>query len=195
LGLVPGFQFPGYCRNLLVAVILVFLACIVAPAADGAEDDDLLLRLEVAYVYKLTRFIQWPQAPAGRPFVIGVIGDAPLEDAMQVLEREDRRVGGRHIEIRGYATPDGIGPCEILFVGSAADHWLAAIVRRTAGKPVLLIGDIPDSAGRGLAIELFRKPDIFGEAERLRFCIDPKALKGRDLVVSAQLYDVAEVVQ
>ena len=45
------------------------------------------------------------------------------------------------------------------------------------------------------AAELFGKPDIFRKKVRLRFRIDPRALKGRGLTVSAQLYDVAEVVQ
>jgi hypothetical protein len=50
-------------------------------------------------------------------------------------------------------------------------------------------------AGRGVAIELFRKPDVFRKTERLRFRIDPEAIKGRGLTVSAQLYDVAEVLE
>ena len=173
---------------------MILVWCIAPRVAESAEDD-MLSRLEVAYIYKFTRFIQWPRAPAGRPFVIGVIGDPPLDEAMRVLEREDRRVGGRRIQVRSYPSPDSIEPSEILFVGAQAQGRLGAILRRTAGKPTLLIGDTAGDAGRGLAIELYRKPDIFGESERLRFRIDPKALKGRDLVVSAQLYDVAEVVE
>ena len=44
-------------------------------------------------------------------------------------------------------------------------------------------------------IELFRKRDVFGKSERLRFRIDPAGLKDRGLTVSAQLYDVAEVIR
>jgi hypothetical protein len=58
-----------------------------------------------------------------------------------------------------------------------------------------LIGDTPGYAGRGVAIELFRKPDIFMKTEKLRFRINPKALKDRGLVVSAQIFDVAEIVE
>jgi hypothetical protein len=58
----------------------------------------------------------------------------------------------------------------------------------------VLVEDTPGYAGRGIAIEFFLKPDVFGDKQRLRFRIDPKALHGRGLKVSAQLLDVAEVL-
>ena len=184
----------GRWSILLRGSVVLILWWVLAPAIARAADD-LLLDLKVAYIYNFTRFIQWPEATADRPFVIGVIGDPVMEEKLRVLEREGRRVGGRPIEVRGDPTLDHAGSCEILFVGGGARGRLPEIVRRTEGAPILLVGDTPGFAGRGVAIELFTKPDIFREAERLRFRIDPAALQGRGLVVSAQLYDVAEIVQ
>ena len=174
---------------------LLLVCALLLPVAQGADGKDLLPALKVAYVYNFTRFIQWPAGSPDRPFVIGVIGDPAMEGQLRALEREAKRVDGRPIVIRAFARPDDVEPSEILFVGSAAEPWLDAIRRRMAGKPTLLVGDTPGFAGRGVAIELFRKPDIFGKSERLRFRIDPAALKDRGLTVSAQLYDVAEVVR
>ena len=172
------------------------LCTLLAPPATGADGEELLPALKVAYVYNFTRFIQWPAAAADRPFVIGVIGDPAMAGQLRALEREGKRVDGRPIAIRDFARPEDLEPpIDILFVGSGAAEWLDAIRGRTAGKPTLLVGDTPGFAGRGVAIELFRKPDIFGKSERLRFRIDPAALKDRGLTVSAQLYDVAEVVR
>jgi hypothetical protein len=178
------------------ALLLVLLQCLSSvPAAQGAEDEDPLSALKVAFIYNFTRFIRWPQAPAGRPFVIGVIGDPVMEGYLRVLELEGKRVEGRPIEIRAYATPEAIASSEILFVGAGAGDQLGPILGRTAGRPTLLVGDRPGDAERGLAIELFRKPDIFRKTERLRLRINPAALKDRGLKVSAQLYDVAEVLR
>ena len=180
----------------LLAAALLVLCTLLAPAVPGADGDELLPALKVAYVYNFTRFIQWPAAAADRPFVIGVIGDPAMAGHLRALEREGKRVDGRPIAIRDFARPEDLEPpIDILFVGSGAAEWLDAIRRRTAGKATLLVGDTPGFAGRGVAIELFRKPDIFGKSERLRFRIDPAALKDRGLTVSAQLYDVAEVVR
>lgn len=179
----------------LVAALLLLCALLPSPAVPGADGEELLPALKVAYVYNFTRFIQWPaRAPEG-PFVICVIGEPAMETHLRALEREKKRVDGRPIAIRWLERPDGLEACQILFVGAAAGGSLDAIVRGTAGKPILLVGDTPGFAGRGVAIELYRKPDIFGTSERLRFRIDPAALKDRGLTVSAQLYDVAEVVR
>jgi hypothetical protein len=185
---------PSRLRVLpLAAALLLYL--LISPIGAHAEGDNPLSELKVAFVYNFTRFVQWPKAPAGRPFVIGVIGDPAMEGLLRVLEREGKRVDGRPIEIRAYTNPETVGSSEILFVGAGAEDKVAAIVRGAAGKPTLLVGDIPGFAGRGGAIELFRKPDIFRKSERLRLRIDPAALKGRGLIVSAQLYDVAEILQ
>ncbi len=198
LRLQPTLEAVGPCRHAIgrIVVLLIFLlSSALTPAAHARERDGLLAELEVAYIYNFTRFVEWPDAPAGRPFIIGVIGDPGMAEALRVLEGDGKRVDGRRIEVRGFAGADGLEPCEVLFVGAGAEAQLDAIVRQTAGKPTLLIGDTPGYAGRGVAIELFRKPDIFGKRERLRFRIDPEAIKGRGLTVSAQLYDVAEVVE
>lgn len=164
-----------------------------ASAQTTAESETLLVGLKAAYVYKLTSFIDWP-ADEDRAFVIGVIGAPRVRERLDELEQAEKRRGDRPIRIQAYAGPADITPCEILFVGEAAADSLPAIVRHLAGRPTLLVGDIPGGAGRGLAIELFRKPDILRRAERLRLRIDPKALADRGLVVSAQLYEVAEVL-
>jgi hypothetical protein len=174
---------------------LLVLCWALMPLAQGDEPGDLLSLLKVAYVYNFTRFVQWPALPQGQPFVIGVIGDPELEDRLRALEREGKQAAGRPIQVRGYASADAIGASQILFVGGNAEGQLQSIVRHTAGRPTLLVADTPGSARRGVAIELFRKPDVFRKKEFLRIRINPAGLEGRGLVVSAQLYDVAEVVR
>jgi len=174
---------------LLLTAIALILASVSAAA------DDPLRALKAAFVYKFTSFIDWPAAQAGTPFVICIMADPAMQAALAELTEPARRVGERVIRVRGLGSIDGIDGCQILFIGAAAAGRLGAIARRSAGQPVLLVGDTPGFAGKGAAIELFGKPDIFRKKVRLRFRIDPRALKGRGLTVSAQLYDVAEVAQ
>lgn len=174
-------------------LLLLSLALACGPIPAGG--DEALITLKAAFVYKFTRFIDWPVAPADRPFVIAVIGDPVMRAALVALEGGDREVAGRPIRVRGSCDLDAADACQILFIGAAAEDHLADMVRRAAGRPVLLVGDTPGFAGRGVAIELFGKPDIFRKRERLHFRIDPKALAGRGLTVSAQLYEVGEVIR
>lgn len=184
-GAVPG--------RALLALFLLWAALV--SVAGASEADDLLVRLKVAYIYNFTRFIDWPGPPPDRPFVIGVVADPEMAEGLRVLEMEKRQAEGRPIEIHTYPGADAIGACEVLFVGREAETSLDAIVKRSAGAPVLLVGDTPGFAGRGAAIEFFLKPDVFREKQKLRFRIDPAALAGRGLSVSAQLLDVAEVIE
>jgi hypothetical protein len=133
------------------------------PADDvaAAVDSDLLTELKVAYIYKITRFVRWPTAPVERPFVIGVIGAPAMDEHLRVLEREAKRVADRPIVIQSFTTPEAIAPTEILFVGAAAAHRIDAILRRTADQPTLLVADPPGAAERGIAIEVYLKPDLF----------------------------------
>ena len=182
-------------QSRLYPTLLLLMGIAMTAAAGPAAGDDPLRALKAAFIYKFTSFIDWPAAQAGTPFVICVMADPAMQAALAVLADPTRRVGERVIQVRGLGSIDGIDGCQILFIGAAAAGRLGAIARRSAGKPMLLVGDTPGFAGKGAAVELFGKPDIFRKKVRLRFRIDPRALKGRGLTVSAQLYDVAEVVQ
>ena len=171
------------------------LATLLFLARPLAGSDDLLVReLKVAYLYNFTRFIDWPETPRGDAFVIAVIGDAPLAEALRTLEQPDRQARGQPIRIRASDSVGTIDDCQMLFVGAAAVGELPRIRALTAGKPILLVGDSAGLAGRGVAINFFLKPDILGKGQQLRFAIDPKALKARGFRVAAQLYEVAEIV-
>ncbi len=152
--------------------------------------------LKAAYLYNFTRFVQWPGVEAGEPFVIGVLGDQALAAALGALERDGKAVAGAPIRIETLTSASQVGrQCRILFVGAGAITQLPAVLEATAGRPVLLVGDTPGLARRGVAINFFLKRDILGQGGRLRFEIAPAALEDRGLKVSAQLFDVAEVLR
>jgi len=181
---------PGFVGLLCLGILLwLSFTAFAGPVRDPLGE------LKAAYIYRFTSFIDWPDARRDAPFVIGVIADPAMEEQLRALERSGRQVDGRPIAVRGYDDARRCASCEILFIGSDAAGRLASIVQQTVGKPMLLIGDTPGFAGRGVAIELFTKPDIFRKTERLRFRIDPKALRNRGLTISAQLYDVAEIIE
>jgi hypothetical protein len=177
------------------AVWLLLALALLLPWRSGLAADDLEQGLKVAYLYNFTRFIEWPAASLGENFEIAVIGDPVLARALRALEQQDKQVQGHPIRIRSADSASQVDDAQILFVGAAAVSELPRLRVRTEGKPVLLVGDSPGFAKRGVAINFFLAQDILGESRRLRFEINPKALADRQLRVSAQLYDVAEIVR
>ncbi len=182
---------PRIARLLAWLPALLLLTLTAGPTLCG---EGSLAALKVAYIYNFTGLVRWPPATAGDPFVIAVIGDHEMAASLRALEHEHRQVGGRPIAIRTFDTPAAITPSEILFVGAEMEDRLPEILRRTAGRPTLLLADALGFARAGVAIELFPKRDILRKKDLLRFRINPKALAGRGLTVPSQLYDVGEIV-
>jgi hypothetical protein len=181
---------PG--APLLLALLL--LAPALLPVDLGA-DEAPEPQLKAVYLYNITRYVDWPDDSISDAFVIAVLDDPELAAALAVLEGPEKHAEGRRIRIRAIRSPAPVGPAQILFIGADAASALGAVLGRTRGEPVLLVGDSPGLARRGVAINFFRKPDILGDGERLRFEINPSALKGRGLKVLSDLYDVGEVVR
>lgn len=183
-------------RRLTGLVLLTALAlCAVPGALADPGGEERASALKVAYLYNFTRFVQWPEAALKDRFVIAVVGAPALAAGLKVLEGPDKRVQGRPIEVEARDPTDRVGDCQVLFIGAAALAELPRLVDQTADRPVLLVGDGRGLTGRGVAIGLYLKPDILGTGWRLRFAIDRRAIEGRGLKVSAQLYDVAEAVE
>ena len=172
---------------------LAFALVLVTPPAWTSED--LGRDLKVVYLYNFTRYVDWPDDSLGDAFVIAVAGDSGLAAAMRVLERQEKRAEGRPIRVRETEAASGFEGAQILFVGAGAETDLQQIRARTNGKPILLVGDTPGLARRGVAINFFLQKDILGAGQQLRFEINPTALEGRGLKVMADLYDVAEIVR
>ena len=165
------------------------------PAAASGDDPNLIADLKVAYLYNFTRFIEWPQSSLGARFDICLVGAPDLAEAARALERSDKAVEGRPCSIRQLGTSAVLDACRILVIGEGAVGQLAELVDRSAGKPLRVVENAPGLAHRGAAIGFVLRPDILGKGQRLRFEINPSALQGRGLKVSAQLYDVAEVIR
>jgi hypothetical protein len=180
--------------GLIRALGLALALALVLPPP-GIGDDALARRLMAVYLYNFTRYIDWPDSGLGEVFEIAVIGDDAFAETLRALERPDKQAEGRPIRVRVAAAADAIGDPQILFIGTEAIAELPRLRSRTAGRPVLLVGNSPGLARRGVAINFFLKPDILGAGEQLRFQIDPAALKRRGLKVMADLYDVAEIVR
>lgn len=179
--------------SLTLGLALALALALLAPP--GWPEDDLEQRLKTVYLYNFTRYVDWPDASVGDAFHIAVAGDPGLAAALRALEHPDKQAEGRPIRVRAPHDASGVDDAQIVFVGAGAVSELPRILARTSGKPILLVGDGPGLARRGVAFNFFLKRDILGAGERLRFEINPEALEGRGLKVKADLFDVAEIVR
>jgi hypothetical protein len=153
-----------------------------AGAEKPSQDD-----VRAAYLYDFGQFVRWPEGAGRGPLLGCVAGKDPFGQTMGKLAA-GKQINGRTLEARNLDRPEAAGDCSILFVGTPerghADAYLAA----TAAKPVLTVGEGPDSLTRGGMIEFVVVED------RVRFSVNLDAANRCSVGLSSELLKVAVTV-
>lgn len=146
-------------------------------------------KLQTAFIYQLTRLVEW--CPAGKEgnFVIGVLGNAP--DLLTELNAlQSRRVGNQGIEIKSFASAGSITSCNILFVPESSFDGIKEIASAVSSHCTLIISDRAGAAIRGAGITLTYVEKI----GKIEFEINRSYMSRNSLNVSSQLFSLAASV-
>jgi hypothetical protein len=183
-------------RWLLRAVTaLAVVAGLHAMPSVGAQQANLPSEYAVkaVYLYSFGRYVEWPKeafADRSSPFVIGVLGDDPFGGALDEIASK-KKIQDRPITVRSFAAVDQLeGPCHIIFVSRllTADEQ-SALLKKTEGKGVLVVGETAGFAKRGAAINFFIDED------RVRFEINADAARRAGLKINAKLLSLGKRVK
>lgn len=160
--------------------ILLVMRC-VAFAQDVTESS-----LKAAFIYNFVRFTEWPDAfPAVDPFVMCVLGDVAVGDALErtVMGRE---VAGHPIVVSRVATIGPKQPCHVLYVSGGAASQRAPVIAGLRDAPVLTISDIAGFTEVGGIVQ------FFFENGQLRFSIRLESAKRARLQISSRLLQLSQ---
>jgi YfiR/HmsC-like len=119
--------------------------------------------------------------------VICTYGANPFDTYIEEMAGT-RRVKGRPIEFRTLTQLDGTTGCQILFVPATQRDQAAAVLARTAGKPILTVAESEGFAERGFLVNFYSSED------NLRFEINDGASRRSGLKISSKLMKLARVV-
>jgi len=147
--------------------------------------------LKGAYLFKFTRYVEWPTnafADAASPFVIGLIRDKDNVAAVLKEVARDRCVENHPVVIRTLSRIEEARDCHVLYVAGEDRSTLIEAAKVLARSPVLLVGDRDDALSLGGAIGFFEKDN------NLRIRVRPSAAERGGLQISSKLCDVADQV-
>jgi hypothetical protein len=161
----------------------VLLPALLALAAPSVHADDIEAKVEAAYLYHLTKFVDWPSLPANE-FRICVIGADAVGGMMRDLSGRQVRDHRLKIEVDTLSDP---ALCQVLFIGRA-DKRLSELLKLVRGAGVLTVSDLADFARRGGMV------GFYVEAGRIKLEINPEAARAAKLRISAKLLEVARTV-
>jgi hypothetical protein len=173
------------------AAMLAAGASGIQAQSDEDSESSREYAIKAAYLYQFGRYVQWPAdvfpSPQS-PLVIGVLGPDPFGGLLEEIART-KRIDGRPIVIRRFASMAEYTPCNILFVGaSVSPEQKAAAIAKAQKAPVLLVGEEPGFAKHGSTINFFL------EDNRIRFEINTEAARQKQLKISSKLLSLAKIV-
>ncbi len=179
------------CGGLAVrryALCAIFaLVSLGAPLAQAESEYDV----KAAYLFKFTKFVEWPSAAFPNEqasFVIGIVGRDPFGGLDRILE--GKRTGEHAFEVRSLSAGDaaGLRGCQMIFVTGAEEHRLPDILSAVQGRPVLVVGESDGFAGAGgmLGFNL--------QQSRLGVEVNSNAARQARLKISSQLLNIAKLV-
>jgi hypothetical protein len=158
---------------------------------DDSSDANREYAIKAAYLYQFGRYVQWPAnafTSDGSPLVIGVLGTDPFGGVLEEIART-KRIDGRPITLRRFASMAEYTPCHILFISSSVGpEQKAAAIQKAQRSPLLLVGEEPGFAEQGGTINFFL------DENKVRFEINSEVAKQDQLKISSKLLSLAKIV-
>lgn len=160
-----------------------------------AQSDEAVINreypLKALFLYNFGSYIEWPAeafASAQAPFVIGVLGSAPVESTLKELAAT-KTIAGRRIVVEQFSSAEKVQPCQILFIArNVSPQQKRVALDKLKNHHVLIVGESQGFAGQGGSV------NFFIESNKVRFEINPESAKQRQLKISSKLLSLAKIV-
>ena len=143
--------------------------------------------LKAAFIFNFTKYIDWSVTEARDEFIIGVIGNSPINAPLEEIAKS-KTVKDKKITLRKFNNANEINFCNILFIGREAPVPLRDIFVKT-GKGTLTVSEQAGYAKEGIAINFIIVNN------NLKFEANTKTMEAAGLKVSSQLLKLAIVVE
>lgn len=185
---------PPWLRWALPLMALLATGVWAARLSAQQEYIDREPQIKAAYLYNFGKYVEWPAetkaigSAQGPDFVIGILGDSRVKEALVTLAKS-KKLNGRRIVYHRITGDKSYRPCDILFVPAGQDAaTVAAVLKKSAGAPTLVVGEEESFARRGGMI------NFFVEGNNVKFEINPRAAERAGLKISSKLLSLGRIV-
>ena len=175
--------FPRWLRLSTLSLLLLF-----ASFLNGNAQPPIDYAVHANIIYHFTKYIDWPNDRKSGDFVIGVIGNMPLEKELKKISAY-KTAGNRKIVVERFSASQSSYDCHILFVGESEKASIEIIAARTSNQATLLVSELQDGAQRGASINFLLV------SERLKLEININNIKHRHLNIANELVRLGTVVK
>jgi hypothetical protein len=174
----------------LVPFILLLCAafvCFIPIRALATEPSEY--EVKAAFVYNFIKFVEWPShsfTAEDSPFVVGVLGQDPMNDALESLRGKTAQ--GRKLAVKRFNRMGDLDRCHVLYVGRSEKEQIAAVLKATTNLNVLTVADMKGFAQAGGVV------NFITQENRISFEINVGTAERAGLKVSSKLLKLARIV-
>ncbi len=166
-------------KGILLLLLLFFIKVEFASAQNE--------KFKALFLYNFTKYIDWPASYKQGNFVIGVLGNSPIVDELNIVSSK-KQVGGQSIVIKKFANPAQLDRCHVLFIPSYKSGSLRAVLANLQGKNTLVVTDGNNLVQQGAGINFVETGGKQG------FEIKKQNVESKGLKVSGSLLSLGTVV-
>jgi len=183
----PGRPTPAW-STLLFSCLLAGVSLLMMPATVFADEQSDEQEMKAALLFKLTRFIHWPDEASGKKIARLTICSSSSDPISPYLDYLRNEISyGRTIDVLHSSNIEVIKKeCRLLYISKSQ---LNANIDGLKNSPVLTISDKLGFARRGGMIEITRRN------ERLRFHINHAVALQADIRISAPLLKISTIIK
>ncbi len=163
----------------------ILAAALVAPLLSAQVHDERAIK--VAYVFNLTKYVEWPHSSNGAPLVVGFVGDGPIGDALEKM-LSGKTSESRTIHVVLSPQKETLDQCDVLYVAYSSPDKVRETLDRVRGKSVLTVGDTESFPRDGGMVGLVRTGD------QVRIEVNLGVVQGAGLKISSRVLDLAVIV-
>ena len=176
-------------KTTLVSCLLLFLFILLPGLSKKSQAQQPAdYEIQANIIYRFTKYIKWPDTKKTSDFIIGIVGDSPLSDALKVFTA-GKTAANRKIIIKRFSASAAIFDCQILFISGDESNNLKKIALKTASNPLLIVTEEDGLALKGSCI------NFTVVADHLKLEINKNNIEQRDLNIASELLQLGTVVK
>lgn len=162
----------------------VFLIMLFALSSPAQLEDEY--KVKAAFVYNLTKYIEWPQSSRG--LRIGVVGKGPIGELLRQM-LEGKKTDSGPIQVLLSPSDEELERCSLVFIAYSSPKEIHGVLDKVRDKNVLTVGDAEGFANEGGMIGLVRSED------RIQLQINLEAAQAARFRISSRLLNVSTIIR
>jgi len=143
---------------------------------------ELDYRAQSLFIYKFTKYITWPEEKQTGDFRIGVFGNSPIFEELQLMASLKKGGNDQTIVVQEINPDTDISDFHLIYVAASKSRQINSISEQVTNQSVLIVAEREGMARRGASISF-----LILENNVLKFEVNVDKLEEQKLIISEDL--------